>query len=49
MDQNADVNRGFHPGMSQNGKRKMGEASGEPFPEKQARMGVSESAAEHGN
>lgn len=46
MDQNADVSRSFHPGMNQNGKRKMGETGGEPFPEKQARMGLGDAAAE---
>ncbi len=47
MDQNADASRGFPPGMNQNGKRKMGEPGGEPFPDKQARMGVTDTATEH--
>ena len=47
MDQNAEASRGFHPGVNQNGKRKMGEASGEPFPDKQARTGLGDTTAEH--
>ena len=47
MDQNAEASRGFHPAMNQNGKRKMGEAGGELFSDKQARMGLDDTSAEH--
>ena len=41
LDHNADAGRGFQTGMNQNGKRKMGDHS-EPFPDKQARMSLTD-------